>query len=73
MRTERKRRRTRRSTRQKIYFAVLIAAIILGGGYIERGWVDVPGALAMLALGIPMIMTWIWTENETRPGGRARR
>ncbi len=73
MRTGRKRRRTRRSTRQKIYLAALIAAIILGGGYLERGWVDVPGALAMLALGIPMIMTWIGAENETRPGGRARR
>lgn len=72
MRKERKRRRTRRSTRQKIYFAALIAAIILGGGYIERGWVDVPGALAMLALGIPMLIAWIKAENETRPKRRAR-
>ena len=66
------RRRTKRSTRQKIYFAALIAAIILGGGYIERGWVDVPGAAVMLLLGAPMLIAWIKEENETRPEGRAR-
>lgn len=69
---KRRRRRTRRSTRKKIYTFILIMALIMGAGYLERGWVDVPGAAVMLLLGAPMLIAWIHEENETRPEGRAR-
>lgn len=47
-------------------------ALIMGAGYLERGWVDVPGAAVMLLLGAPMLIAWIKEENETRPERRAR-
>lgn len=43
----------------KIILAVVIALLIMGGGYLERGYVDWLGAIALSTLGIPMLITWI--------------
>lgn len=45
--------------RDKIILTAIIALLIMGGGYLQRGYVDWLGALALSTLGIPMLITWI--------------
>lgn len=52
--------------KNKIILAIAITALIMAGGYLERGWVDIPGAAAMLALGVPILLTWIREDGKTR-------
>lgn len=52
--------------KSKIILAAVITALIMAGGYIERGWVDLPGTAAMLTLGVPLLLTWIHEDGKTR-------
>lgn len=45
--------------KDKILLGVVIALLIMGAGYLERGYVDWLGALALSTLGVPMLITWI--------------
>ena len=47
--------------KSKIILAAVITALIMAGGYVERGWVDLPGTAAMLTLGVTLLL------KETRP------
>ena len=56
--------------KSKIVLAAVITALIMAGGYIERGWVDLPGTAAMLTLGVPLLLTWIHEDGKARPRRR---
>ena len=62
----RKRTRSRRGAARRIALAAIITALVLAGGYIQRGWVDWTGALALWALGLPLLLTWGQAEAEAK-------
>lgn len=59
--------------KDKIIITAIITVLVMAGGYIERGWVDFPGTAALLALGIPMLLSWIHEDNEARSRRRRAR
>lgn len=43
----------------KIALVIVIGLLVLSGGYLERGYVDWLGAIALSTLAVPMLITWI--------------
>lgn len=62
----RRKRSHRRGTAERIALAAIITALMLAGGYIQRGWVDWTGALALWTLGLPLLLTWRRAEAEAK-------
>lgn len=58
--------------KSKIIIVAIITALVMAGGYLERGWVDFPGTATLLTLGAPMLITWIHEGNEARSSRRRR-
>ena len=54
---------TKKEKRRETFFCVAVALIVtvlyMSAGALRRGWVDLPGAAALLVLIAPLTIIWI--------------